>query len=390
MSKVGLLLLAVLLFGACTDEDETRGRHKRQFSVVLGSPSFSAATRALPANFVPYGSHYTTLPARAQIQIYIASAGTSQPIVGILNPTDVTAGEPPVTTRTWSSNFQVDADGTYYVYGFLPKESMNNVNIAAYNGNYSNGAVLTINGLSAITSDDLCVIVGVKGYTPADEDNPVFPAIDVLQMDMRLGRFDAEINADKNYAYMLVDHIFCDINFDIKVSEKYSQLRTIKVKSIRLRSYTSSDQSLKTVSATVTLAANNQQRNPLLVDGTVRSVYVNIDETGYLDTPAMLYGDAANPTDGSNPLVLTTSPHLLQDFYAPAANQVFALETVYDVYDRYGNLVRENQTAVNRFQPAGMVSGYKYTYHITVGPTYLYSLSEKDLDNPTINIVATN
>ncbi len=388
---MGMLLIAVLMLGACTDEDETRGRHKRQFSVVLGSPSFSAATRALPVNFVPYVSCYATLPTHAQIQVYIASAGTSQPIVGILNPTDVTAGQPPVTTRTWSSNFQVDADGTYYVYGFLPKESMNNVNIAPYNGNYSNGAVLTINGLSAVTSDDLCVIVGMKGYTPEDEDNPVFHAItdNVLGMDTRLGRFDAVINADKNYAYMLVDHIFCWLDFDIKVSQAYSQLRTIKIKTIQLRSYdTNTNQKLKTVSATVTLAANDVQRNPLLVDGTVRSVYVNIDETGEMQTPAMLY-DYGN--DDDNRLVLSsTDAYSLVNYYAPATSQIFELETLYDVYDRYGNLVRENQTAVNRFQPSSMTSGFKYTYHITVGPTYLYSLSEKDLDNPPITIVATN
>ena len=381
----GLLVLAVLLLGACTDEDEAGRRNVRRFHLVLGSPSFpEVSTRALPENYVTYGALYgASLPEHAQIQTYIASKGTAQPIVGVFTPNDVSAGDPPETTRSWSSNFQVDQNGKYYVYGFLPKEDMNNVNIAPYNTDYENGAVLTINGLQPLTQSDLCVIVGVKGNT--DNTTPIAS----LDMASRMGQFDVVIDKDDNYAYMLVDHIFCWLDFDIKVSNTYRQLRTIKIKSIKLTSYNSLNQPLKTVNATVTLAANNVQRNPLLVDGTVRSVYVNINETGEMQTPAMLYdytNDSANP-DGRE---LTTDAYSLVNYYAPAAAQIFELETHYDVYDRYGNLVRENQTAMNRFQPASMTSGFKYTYHITVGPTYLYSLSEKDLDNPPITIVASN
>jgi hypothetical protein len=66
----------------------------------------------------------------------------------------------------------------------------------------------------------------------------------------------------------------------------------------------------------------------------------------------------------------------------------------YDIYDTnvttghpYGNLVRENCTVTNKLRlPSGMVRGKKKILTLTVNPTYLYSLSEPDLDNPKITI----
>ena len=60
--------------------------------------------------------------------------------------------------------------------------------------------------------------------------------------------------------------------------------------------------------------------------------------------------------------------------------------TTYDVYDRKGNLIRENSEATNKLPNLAAVRGQKVQVNLTVNPTYLYVLSDPDLDNPTITI----
>ena len=71
------------------------------------------------------------------------------------------------------------------------------------------------------------------------------------------------------------------------------------------------------------------------------------------------------------------------------------LQCTYDVYDKNvttehldGNLVRANCVAENKL-PENRVKAevnQRTLLTITVNPTYLYVLSEPDLDNPTITI----
>jgi hypothetical protein len=64
------------------------------------------------------------------------------------------------------------------------------------------------------------------------------------------------------------------------------------------------------------------------------------------------------------------------------------METTYNVYDRKGNLIRKDCKAKNvlNLPTGGLTRGQKYTFNLTVNPTYLYVLSDPDLDNPTITV----
>jgi hypothetical protein len=65
------------------------------------------------------------------------------------------------------------------------------------------------------------------------------------------------------------------------------------------------------------------------------------------------------------------------------------LTSEYDVYDKDGNLIRQNCTAENKLPVTPdeqWKSGNRIVVPLTVEPTYLYVLSEPDLDNPTIII----
>ena len=82
----------------------------------------------------------------------------------------------------------------------------------------------------------------------------------------------------------------------------------------------------------------------------------------------------------------------------PGSTQNFVLKTTYDVYDKdtsvkpEGNLIRKDCVAENIINPnkvAGFPSlraGELFTVKLLIQPTFLYMLSEPDLDNPTITI----
>ena len=71
-----------------------------------------------------------------------------------------------------------------------------------------------------------------------------------------------------------------------------------------------------------------------------------------------------------------------------SANTQFVMSATYNVYDRKGNLIRKACTAENvlNLPTGGLARGQKYTFNLTVNPTYLYVLSDPDLDNPTITV----
>ena len=353
--------MAVLLT-ACTD-DGAEDRRQRSLYLVAGSQDYynddDPATRALPDGFNPY-----TLPDDTKIQGYLAAAGSEQPVVGLFSK-DATY---------WSSRMQIDDDGSYFFYAFLPKEDDEIVSIVPYNGNYSNGAVLTINGISAITPDDVCVAVGVKKHADVSDN------IASLDMATRLGKFDVDINADEEYLYLLLDHLFSRLKFEINIDATYNELRTIKVKKMELISV-EDKRKVKTVNATVTLAATTDGSSPL------SSISIEVNETGDWEQSTAIY-------NGTEPLVLTKEPQSIDSYYTPAeytvptaVNPTFILRTTYDVYDRKGNHpIRENEQAENKLAPGIMHPGQEYSYKIKVTPTYLYVLSEPDLDSPTFSI----
>jgi hypothetical protein len=79
--------------------------------------------------------------------------------------------------------------------------------------------------------------------------------------------------------------------------------------------------------------------------------------------------------------------------FVPTLSNDLSLVATYDVYDKNDNRVRkdcvaENSIYINSFLPAGTSwkRGSMLKLSLTVKPTYLYMLSEPDLDNPTVTL----
>ena len=86
--------------------------------------------------------------------------------------------------------------------------------------------------------------------------------------------------------------------------------------------------------------------------------------------------------------------------FMPNSVSKLILTSVYDVYDTNitpehpnGNLIRKDSRATNTLSISQLfkgqtesVRGWKYELMLTINPTYLYMMSDPDLNNPTVTV----
>lgn len=284
----------------------------------------------------------------------------------------------------WLYSNQMESGKTYYIYGYIPHdESIVSTIAPLTGGTYEDGAVLTLDNLPAITTNDICVIVGAKNGKSADDDN-----------GLTTGQFTYVSNAPKdpgpddygNYVFLLFDHLYSSINVRFSVDDEYNKLRTIKLKKLELQAKVL-NAGVKTplkrkTKAVITLRKTTDDSSPLMYNGIEQITFTPDNTSANADEP--LYTSA----DG---YVLSTS---LSDFNGCFMSQGvsdFTIRSTYDVYDKQGNMIREGCKAENKLDIHELYNtistasrGFKYIVRLIVNPTYLYVLSEPDLDNPTI------
>lgn len=338
-------------------------QNMRELHLSLGTHQFMS-TRAsgdLPTDFEAY-NHATSLTPIMQIQTYLTSMEGETPTPKYV-ASDFAYKLIGTETHTWESKVALK-DGQYYLYGFMPKGvTESSVTIEPLDNDYSTGAILKLNGLNSVVPDDICVIVGAEGY--GSESKPNVP-----DMSSRWGQFDYK-TSDGDKLFLLVDHLYSGIQFNMRLGDKYSQLRSIKVRKIQLTPKDGDNEVVKTVDATVTIRANSENESPI-------SVSIQEKERGIDPNPAVLYeGEKELNNDAQKFLAC----------FCPSNNKKFVLETTYDVYDTKDNLIRQGATASNAIAlQMDMSAGQIHYVNITVEPTYIYVLSDPDLDNPTFQV----
>ena len=246
----------------------------------------------------------------------------------------------------WFAYFNPDANKQYTVYGYIPKADGMSSRLSNVT---SDGATLTISCIKPVTTDDICIITGVKETNTGLKEG-------------QFGWYMANAN-DNFYMYLLLDHIYASVNFSMIIDAEYAQLRTIKLKTMKLRTDKGS------VNATIKLTHNDTGTSPIssatyTSEGTSCEVEIFNDAEGIaLDT--------------ETPLVFNTC-------FAPNLSNNLTMVTTYDVYDRKGNLIRKNCTATNKVPNLEAARAQQVQLNLTVNPTYLNVLSDPDLDNPTV------
>lgn len=299
--------------------------------------------------------------------------------------------------------------GDYYVYGFIPRNAADNAELSLLDGSspYEDGAVLTINGMPSVMSD-ACVIIGARegfrtvaasdttyydgGYTDSDDDRSYDigePRTNRLQAGDFKFKFDNTKDGKgklDNCMFLLFDHLCAALNVNYQVDPTYNSMRTIKLKKIHMKT-ANGDGITKKANVVITLRKTDDGSSP-------------IESIEYEPTSVVSTGDDVFVSETDDGVQLETTSKTFVGHFMPAGTTTIILTSTYDVYDKNaspghpeGNLVRKDCVATNIVRLNELVGhftaierGKKYTVDLTIKPTFLYVMSEPDLDNPTVTI----
>ena len=348
---IGILLIGIaMLLNACSSDDSGAPQ-----TVTTGNEPVGKVVQ-----LVSYASPFTNKElshraAPAGFSAFTPDKTTSMGIYMLLSENPATDWASPeekkiIYTNKWHAYFDVQSGKTYTVYGYMPKIGDMSSSLAK---STAGAATLTISNMKPVTTDDICIITGVKD---ADEG-------------LTEGQFSWKwpITAgDDNYKiHILMDHLYAAAQFRLRISSDYALLRTIKLKTMTLSTVKGS------VNATITLTHNTTGASPVssvaytASDGNDAVVIFNSDEGVALDK---------------------TTPLSINACFAPTLSENLTLVSTYDVYDSKGNLIRQNCTATNKLPNLEASRGQRVQVNMLVNPTYLNVLSDPDLVNPTITI----
>ena len=281
---------------------------------------------------------------------------------------------------TWApTNYiQVPAPGPYYLYGvYTPNAATCAITPST---DYATGAVLTISDLPSLVKDgeDPCVVVGVQGVT---DPNTTWNVI-----EGSFGYTGVKLNNQDN-VHLLLDHLYASLSFSFTIDDEYAKLRTIKLKKLEIENPTTTYDKVK---LTVTVTGNSTGSSPI--------TSVTTEKEGSAAATSVVLFDKTENSDEH--YILTTS--MPSEPLSSACFAVFSssedkinslkLKSTYDVYDRKGNKIVENRESVNALDVNALFGsttpdrGIRQPVKLKVNPTYLYILSDPDLDNPTITI----
>jgi hypothetical protein len=249
----------------------------------------------------------------------------------------------------WLSSLEdVMSGNSYAIYGYAPADAAT----ATLSNESLSGATLTFSNLPAVSSEDICFVVGVQSYT---EENTA--------KNIPLGQF---AYTGGNFANLLMDHIYASVCFQMSLGAEYAQLRSIKIRKMELQTGHYS-----TATATIKLASNTIGNSPVQsaiysdLSGTERgSVFFESTEGIELDAAELKEATCCFVPDLGNDLMVVTT---------------------YDVYDKKGNKVSE-RTVPNKVPNLNATRGQRVKLKLTVAPSYLYQLSDDDLNNPPIRV----
>ena len=276
----------------------------------------------------------------------------------------------------WRLNMEIKSAGDYFLYGYIPDEDVTSASITA-NNQFSQGAVLTLQGVKALTPGDLCVIVGAKEGIGVETVSGLNTGKFTVNAKQATGSENSE---NHNYIFLLFDHLYAALRFRFTVDATYDQLRTIKLRRLEMVGYGDGTDALKSrYNITITLKANDTYTSP------IESVtYTPVDASPALELEPIFAGEATLKHDASTDFM---------GCFVPTGIKSVRLRSTYDVYDKNGNLIRQNCQAENAISleslfgtSTPMQRGHRRSVTLKVDPTYLYMLSEPDLDNPTVKV----
>jgi len=373
--------LTVLMGCSADSEPETSEMKTAAVEVVSFVTGYDEANRtyesnrawAIPTGFVAYGDGIQPIGiafTQNGVDPAIGTGESPKPMIGSF----FKSGE------KWRTDLENIVAGSYQLYGYIPHLTSIDYSITDYDGgatdeeknaSYSTGAIMTLQNVPTVMPNDLCVVIGAKHGTDKEHDS-----------GLRQGDFNftAKQGTDgKDFVFLLFDHLYAALRIQMRVHADYAALRTIKLKSLQLDTQAGEQKTTKKTKITIKLKANDGSASPIeKLTFTPTGEEIN----GGLEFWSDTYGEQ-----------LTTEFKPFIGHFMPSGITKLILTSTYDVYDTKGNLIRQDCKATNTMVLKDLLTeqtiterGKRYTVNMTIHPTYLYMLSEPDLDNPTVTI----
>ena len=275
----------------------------------------------------------------------------------------------------WRTNVTGIENTTYYLYGYIPHVGNMTCNItdrSGPNASYSTGAIMTLQDVPSVMSGDFCVVIGAKEGTDKEHDN-----------GLRQGDFayQASSSATGNYVFLLFDHLYAALRVKMRVHGDYNALRTIKLKSLKLCTKVGSATITKNMDIRVELKkTKDASESPIVLP-------ITYTQKGAENSEGLVCWSSGSGVE------LNTDYQAFTGHFMPESVTTLILTSTYDIYDKKGNLIREDCEATNTMYLSELFSeqdethrGSRYTVNMTIQPTYLYVMSDPDLDNPSVVI----
>ena len=352
-----LLLLIGVLLAACSDDSDRDDGETDVVQLVAYSQGMTdlepvATTRAIPTGYHEY-------KGPSSIGVYSTRLDEA--------PSSVRTFSYDADQHQWKSLVSTKLGVDYYIYGYMPASSVIHCTISKREGtdmDFSKGAVLKFSDLPPVLSEDFCVVTGVQRVATKETE---------VNLTSGVFKFEGK-STGNNFACLMLDHLYSCVKFKFLVNTDYDKLRTIKLKKVELKTTQAGSYPL-----TVTMKAGENY------------------EVAWGDATGLTNDYVSLPVSEGGVILSATEAKEVDGYFAPktdVANNL-VLQCTYDVYDKNvttehpeGNLIRHNCVAVNKLPATKLTveTNKRTVLTLTVNPTYLYVLSEPDLDNPTITI----
>ena len=256
-------------------------------------------------------------------------------------------------THYWRAQNLKVKPGThnFWLYGYMPA-------IEGITGEVLGQRQIKLSGIQPISPEDICIVTGVRVH-----ETSALPLRGTFEFEYKNSDYN-----DVTVLNLLLEHMLGHVDFKFKIGSRYSQLRKIKVKSLTIKTTSKSS-----IAATINLPANTEDVVTIsyTAEGTDQTYTTTL--LANTDTPKELTTTGVSVSSGINVAVGT------------GLSENFILESQYEVYDLKNNLL-STRTASNNLSGALPVMGQKKEVVLTVEPTYLYQLSDDDLNNPEVTI----
>ena len=368
---VALAVTALVLFSCQNDslEMETDSNMVTIYPVINRAIETTIQTRALEGNYTKDTIGMQSFSANA-IAYGLKANSTNE--YEHKTAFDQQGAFAPVSSG-WRSTLKCEQGYRYYIYSYsriLP--SQNNPEFSYVS---ESDVTLTFNGLDILSTTDPLVCVAAAAAIRPDSTP------DLKKGSFYIGEIPATLQSGKSFkAFLAYDHLYSKATLSFHIDPTYNQLRKVYIRDVQIKV------------AKGTLSGEHVYNFYEYSQGL--KLATNKAYTGDTVSVDLFDGPTAKlqPTqdqNGNDYIELTTSLQEFGYYYFLPLNPTpsMFLEVTYDILDLKGNVVRENQTARNNNLFAAInqnqgkaAAGTNYNVKVLVSPTYLYQLSDGDLE----------